>query len=152
MKYSKRWWTRFTLISFKDLRNSKRWHYTDTIMVDINLLEIHHSKIIVWLINKTTLSRYKFEWRMYIYCLSNFWFLKTAFDNRFNKGLLPSQLCGAQWNSCSWVIFLSTTIQIYFSLCSQRVFHVSEVFIYFRILFVNCTQCAVVYFTTRFVW
>lgn len=43
-----------------DLKNGKRWHYK----VDVNLLEIHHSKTTVLLINNTTVSRYKSEWRM----------------------------------------------------------------------------------------
>lgn len=59
-----------------DLKNGKRWHYK----VDFNLLEIHHSKITVWLINNTTVSRYKDEWRMddslpikILFFKDNFW-------------------------------------------------------------------------------
>lgn len=63
-----------------DLKNGKRWLYK----VDVNLLEIHHSKITVWLINNTTVNRYKSEWRMEIRCLSKYSFLKATFDYRFN--------------------------------------------------------------------
>lgn len=55
-----------------DLKNGKRWHYK----VDVNLLEIHHSKITVWRINNTTVTvvdiNLNEEWM--IHCLSKYSF------------------------------------------------------------------------------